>query len=232
MPDYANGTRSFVEGLTFNNAAELEAALRAAAAQRNLSLDDFLKLYRSNKQGIDESYNRWAEANPGLSMAGEFAGALAPGIIGAFVPGGQGATAAAAGRGAGILPRVARAMAEPFTMAAERYAPGLMAKRGAPLALALADELGTGVVQSVGNADTLADAPSMIMRDLPENLAFSLAVRGAERPARWAGRKGKQAVQSGLSVVRGKPRVEAPASLRVPQQAPAYSGPLRRIFGF
>lgn len=218
MPDYANGTRSFVEGLTFNNAAELEAALRAAAAQRNLSLDDFLKLYRSNKQGIDESYNRWAEANPGPRLAGEGIGALLPGVIAAFVPGGQGATVAAAGRSAPLVARVGKAMAEPLTMLAERVAPSIISKRGVPLALALGDETLTGALQSVGAADTLAAAPEQIASDLPKNLAFSLGIRSANVAAKPALRVGAAAARPVTRFVRERaPSFSVPMTSRGPQ---------------
>ena len=223
MPDYANGTRSFFEGLTFNNAGEIEAAIRAAAAQRGLSVDEFLRNYRSNKTQIEGDYSKWSEANPGPSLAGEFAGALLPGIVGAFVPGGQGATAS-------TVARAGRAMAEPLTMAVERYLPSLAAKRGMPTALAIGDELGTGIVQSVGAADTMEDAPDRIVSDLPENLGFSLAVRGgniALPPVVRAGKKGAKAVRRKLSV---KP----PAALKAPARRSTlqnYSGALARLFG-
>lgn len=229
MPDYANSARSVLEGLTFNNAAEMEAFIRAVARGNP-------GMYRQLKQQLDAEYGNWAEANPKASLAGEFAGALLPGIVGAFAPGGQGATVAAAGRGAKLLPRVAtaaRAMAEPVTMAVERVAPGLMAKRGLPLALAVADELGTGAVQSIGSADTLADAPERIMTELPENLVFSLGVRAATAGGKPVVRGGKKVVQKGLSVLRRAPRIEPPASLRAPTRAPVgtYRGALSRLFG-
>lgn len=226
MPDYANGARSILEGLTFNNAAELEAFIRAMAQ------GDPAK-YRALKTQIEGGYDKWSEANPGLSLAGEFTGALVPGIVGAYIPGGQGATAAAAGRGAALLPRIgtaARAMAEPLTMAVERYLPSLAAKRGMPTALAIGDELGTGIVQSVGAADTMEDAPDRIVSDLPENLGFSLAVRGgniALPPVVRAGKKGAKAVRRKLSV---KP----PAALKAPARRSTlqnYSGALARLFG-
>lgn len=223
MPDYANGTRSFFEGLTFNNAAEIEAFIRAVAQ------GDPDK-YRALKAQIEGDYDKWSEANPGPSLAGEFAGALLPGIVGAAVPGGQAATASTVARGAPLLARVGRAMAEPVTMAVERYAPSLAVKRGMPTAMALADELGTGVVQSVGAAETLDDAPDRVLSDLPENLAFSLAVRGgnvALKPVASAAKKG-------VNALRRKPVVKAPASLQAPERRSPlqnYTGALGRLFG-
>jgi hypothetical protein len=167
MADYlANLGRSVLEGLTFNNAGEIEAAIRAAS-------QGDLNKYRQLKRQVEGDYRRWADKNPGSSLAGEFSGALLPGVVGAFVPGGQGASVSAAS----MIPRVARAMAEPLTVAAERFAPSL-AVRGARV-LPLADEVLTGAVQSVGSADTLADAPERIAEDMPTNVAGSLAVRGA-----------------------------------------------------
>ena len=175
--------RSLLEGLTFNNAGELEAALRAAAAQRNISLDELMRRYRDTKAQVVGDHQRWIEKNPRADLAANFAGMLVPGVVGAFVPGGQGATAAAATRGASFLPRVARAMAEPVTVMAERFAPSAaanLASRGAlgRLALPLADEMLTGAVQSVGSADTLAEAPDRVASELLENAIGSLAVRG------------------------------------------------------
>lgn len=166
MPGYlGNLGRSVLEGLTFNNAGEIEAAIRAIAQ------GDPSK-YRQLKQQVEGEYRRWAVQNPKAALAGEFGGALAPGVVGAFVPGGQGATASSLS----MIPRVARVMAEPVTAAAERLAPRL-AVRGARV-MPLADEVLTGAIQSVGSADTMADAPQRIAEDLPINAAGSLAVRG------------------------------------------------------
>lgn len=219
MPDYANGLRSIAEGLTFNNAAESEALARAVA---DGDWKNFWNNYRQHKNNIESGYSKWAERNPGASFGGEFAGALVPGIVGAFVPGGQGATLSTVGR-------VGRAMAEPLTMAAERYLPNLAVKRGMPTALALADELGTGVVQSIGAAENMDEAPERILTDLPENLGFSLAVRGATAsPIRRGAKKA-------LSVVRRKPSLPPPPkSLQArpqPSMMQNYSGMLGRLLG-
>lgn len=213
MPDYANGTRSFFEGLTFNNTAEVEAAARAMAEG---DMANFLANYRRHKQNIDKSYNDWAEANPGSRLAGEGLGALVPGIVGAFVPGGQGATAASAARSAPLLARIGRAMAEPLTMAAERYVPGVMAKRGMPLALALGDETLTGALQSAGAADTLSEVPDQVMSDLPKNLAFSGGIRLANVAAKPVVRPVARGVAAVARPVVRVVRDSAPSSFRVP----------------
>jgi len=167
QPSYlANLARQVGQGLSFGFSDEGEAALRALAQS-----DPYQ--YRAIKDRIEAQRRAWAEANPNTAMGAETVGALVPGVVGAFVPGGQGASVSAAS----MIPRVARAMAEPLTVAAERFAPSL-AVRGARV-LPLADEVLTGAVQSVGSADTLADAPERIAEDMPANVAGSLAVRGA-----------------------------------------------------
>lgn len=181
---FGNLLRSVGEGLTFNNAGEVEAGFRALANQRNLSLSDLQRRYRNTKRQVEGDYAKWGEKNPLMKLGGEFGGMLVPGVIGAFVPGGQTATAATAARGASLIPRVARVMAEPVTVAMERYAPRVaanLASRGtlARMLLPVADEALTGAVQSVGSADTMADAPDLVAAQLPENIAGSLAVRGA-----------------------------------------------------
>lgn len=157
----ANFGRSLLEGLTFNNAGEIEAAIRAAAQ------GDPNK-YRQIKAQVDAQYRQWADKNQGAALAGEFAGALAPGIAGAFVPGpGWGATASTAAR-------LGRAMAEPVSVFASRVAPRFANARVMPFL----DEALTGAVQSIGSADTMADAPRRIAEDAPVNIAGSLGVRG------------------------------------------------------
>lgn len=158
--------RSVLEGLTFNNADEIEAAIRAMA-------QGDVNRYRQLKAQVQAERQRWADQNPKAALAGEFGGALAPGVVGAFVPGGQGAAASSLS----MLPRVARAMAEPVTMAAERFAPRFAVK--ASRAMPFLDEGLTGVVQSIGSADTMADAPRQIAEDAPINIAGSLGVRVA-----------------------------------------------------
>jgi len=190
-PSYwGNLGRSVIEGLTFNNEGEIEAALRALAAQRNLNFEDLLRRYRTTKNNVEGDYQKWGDKNPLPRLGGEFIGALAPGVVGAFVPGGQVATGVTAARGAALLPRVARVMAEPVTVAMERYAPRVaanLASRGplARLAIPLADETLTGAVQSVGSAKTLGDAPRQIVEEAPTNVVGSLVVRGMN----WGGKR-------------------------------------------
>lgn len=183
MPtDYASGIRSPFQGLTFNTADEAEAFLRAlgrSVSRGELNLDD----YRAIKDDINTRYASWQDRNPVSGLLLEGGGALAPGIVAAFVPGGQGVTAASTARVGGLaaraMPRIAKvaeAMAEPVTMAAKRLKPALAVKR--PKSLAVIDELLTGAVQSAGAANTLADVPRQVAEDIGLNAAFSGAVRG------------------------------------------------------
>lgn len=175
-----DGIRSIAEGLTFNNADEIEAFIRAAAGGD-------LSRYRALHDQIDRQYKQWASDNPGKALTGEMAGAFLPGLAAAFVPGGQGVSAAAAptvARGLSVIPRAARALAEPVSMAVEHYLPRLaQSVANAPgalrrLALPLADEIATGAVQSFGSASNLTDAPGQVLSELPGNIAASLGIRG------------------------------------------------------
>jgi hypothetical protein len=156
-----NVGRSILEGLTFNNAGELEAAARAYLLRQGD--------YRDLKADVERDYSRFKSRNPGAALAGELGGAIVPGVVGAFVPGGQGATLSTLGR-------VGRAMAEPVTVVTRRLMPsaGVRLQRALPYM----DEGLTGIIQSIGSADTMADAPRRIVEDAPYNIAGSLGVRG------------------------------------------------------
>lgn len=170
--------RSVLEGLTFNNAAELEAAIRAAAGGD-------MSRYRQLKQAIDQNYGQWGEQHVAPRMAGELGGAAIPGLVGAFIPGGQGATLGAVSRGA-------RMAAEPLTVLAERYAPRMLesltqrAPRLMNVAMPLADEMVTGALQAVGSAPTIAEAPRTVVEEAPLNLGLSLVSRGLTDRAKRA----------------------------------------------
>lgn len=176
---FGNLARAVGAGLTFNTADEMEAFVRA------LAQGDPAR-YRALKNQINENYGRWAEANPKADLAAQLGGALIPGVAGMFVPGGQAATASTAARFGGALARAGRAMAEPVTVAMERFAPrGAAAfSRFAPGVSPFADEMLTGAIQSAGGADTLSDIPENVVGDLPANAAFSLGVRGLNEGAK------------------------------------------------
>ena len=156
-----NVARSVLEGLTFNNAGELEAAARAYLLRQGK--------YRDLKTDVEKDYGGFKNKNPGTALAANLAGAIVPGVVGAFVPGGQGATLSTIGR-------IGRAMAEPVTVATRRLLPnaGVRLQRALPYL----DEGLTGIVQSIGSANTYADAPRQIAEDAPYNIAGSLGVRG------------------------------------------------------
>lgn len=174
-----NFGRSIIEGLTFNNAGETEAALRALAAQRNMSWADFQRRYRNTKRQVEGDYERWGNQHPGWKLGGELGGAIIPGVVGAFTPGGQAATVGALGR----VGTIGRAMAEPVTLAVERLAPRVAkrvaATRVGRFAVPLADEMLTGVASSIGQAKTTKDIPNQTASDFLWNLGNALAVRGA-----------------------------------------------------
>lgn len=156
-----NVGRSILEGLTFNNAGELEAAARAYLLRQGK--------YRDLKTDVEKDYSGFKDKNPGTALAGELGGAIVPGVAGAFLPGGQGATLSTIGR-------IGRAMAEPVSVATRRLLPnaGVRLQRALPYL----DEGLTGIVQSIGSANTYADAPRQIAEDAPYNIAGSLGVRG------------------------------------------------------
>lgn len=157
------------QGLTFGFSDEGEAALRALAQFDPAQ-------YRAIKDRIEAQRRAWAEANPGTAMGAETVGALVPGVVGAFVPGGQAATA-------GTLARIARVMDAPVERFAARVAPralsALQSSRLGRLAVGVADETATGAAQSAGEARTTQDIPQAVQEAAPMNALASLAVRGA-----------------------------------------------------
>jgi hypothetical protein len=183
-----NVGRSILEGLTFNNAGELEAAVRAHLLRQGR--------YRDLKTAIEGDYSGFKSKNPGAALAGELGGAIVPGVVGAFVPGGQGATLSTLGR-------VGRAMAEPVTVATRRFMPN--AGAGLQRALPYLDEGVTGVVQSIGSANTMRDAPRQIAEDAPLNIAGSLGVRGVNVGIKKGVDKfrGRKKATGGLAVKKG-----------------------------
>ena len=183
-----NVGRSILEGLTFNNAGELEAAVRAHLLRQGR--------YRDLKTAIEGDYSGFKSKNPGAALAGELGGAIVPGVVGAFVPGGQGATLSTLGR-------VGRAMAEPVTVATRRLLPnaGVRMQRALPYM----DEGLTGIIQSIGSANTMSDAPRQIAEDAPINIAGSLGVRGVNVGIKKGVDKfrGRKKATGGLAVKKG-----------------------------
>lgn len=187
MPDWnywSNAGRQFGQGLTFGFGDEAEAAIRAMA-------NGDLNKYRAIKAQIEQQRQQWAQQNPYAAMGAETAGALVPGVIGAFVPGGQAATASSLGR----LGQVARAMDAPLERAVARVAPrALQAAQNSKLgrlAVGLGDEMLTGAAQSAGEAGGVSDIGDKIREDALGNAVGSLGVRGATEAGGLAVKKFK-----------------------------------------
>ena len=169
---FGNAARQFGQGLTFGFSDEMEAAMRAAA-----QFDP--ARYREIKSQIEAQRQEWADANPGAAMGAETVGALVPGLAGAFIPGGQGASVGALAQ----VGRAARAFDAPLERLLSVMAPKTLAvlrnSGKGRLGVALGDEVATGAVQSAGSAGDLGDIRQRVEDDAPLNVAASLGVRGA-----------------------------------------------------
>lgn len=181
MPDnyWANASRQFGQGLTFGFSDELEAAIRAASGGD-------LARYQAIKANLEQQRKQWEAANPKAAIAAETGGMLVPGLVGAFVPGGQGATLGALARTARILDAPAERL---LARAAPRALSALQSKPLGRLAVGLADEVGNGAVYSVGQAPRMRDIPQQVTDDARDNILGSLAVRGASSGAGALARK-------------------------------------------
>lgn len=161
-----NAFRQFGQGLTFGTSDEMEAFARSGGDMAR---------YRQIKAELERQRKAWADKNPVPATIAELGGSVVPGLAGAFIPGGQGATLATAGR-------IARAVDAPLERLLARYGPqALAALQKSPvgrMAVGLGDEAANGALYSVGQADTLQDAPQKIKDDLLQNTLMSLAVRG------------------------------------------------------
>jgi hypothetical protein len=165
---FGNAVRQFGQGLTFGTSDELEAAIRAAAGGN-------FDRYREIKNELERQRKGWVNKNPLTSTVAELGGSVVPGLVGAFVPGGQGATVATAGR-------IARAVDAPLERLLARYGPQALAalqkSRMGRIAVGVGDEAANGALYSVGQAETRQDVPQKIKDDLLQNTLMSLAVRG------------------------------------------------------
>jgi hypothetical protein len=163
-----NAVRQFGQGLTFGTSDELEAAIRAAAGGN-------FDRYRQIKNELERQRKGWAAKNPVTSTVAEIGGSIVPGVVGAFVPGGQAGTVATAGR-------IARAVDAPLERLLARYGPQALAalqkSRMGRIAVGVGDEVANGALYSVGQAETLRDAPQQVRDDLLQNTLMSLGVRG------------------------------------------------------
>lgn len=177
--------RQIGEGVSFNNADELEAMARAGFLTPE---------YYALKEDLERRRGDWAKQNPKVALAAQIGGSMIPGVAGAFVPGGQVGTAA-------TLARVGRALDAPVEALMKRAAPqtlgALQRSRLGRTATAIGDELANGVLYSVGAAPNFAAVPQQILDDLAKNAAMAFGVRTAT-----AG--GRRAVRSIAKKVRGR----------------------------
>lgn len=162
-----NLLRQIGEGLTFGNAGEFEAMARAGFLTPE---------YYALNADLERRRKAWAKQNPKAAFAAEIGGSILPGVAGAFVPGGQVGTAA-------TLARVGRALDAPVEALMKRAAPralGALQRSGlGRAAVGVGDELGNGIMYSIGQAPTYADVPRQVLSDLKTNFLTSLGVRGA-----------------------------------------------------
>lgn len=207
----ANLLRSGLQGLTFNTSDEVEAFLRSLGGGD----------YRTIKNDINADYKRWQEENPLTSFGAETAGMVIPGLVGALIPGGQGATAATVGR-------LGRVMAEPLTVATRRFLPGVL-ERGGRLVqggvrggLGILDELLTGAVQSAGQAERPEDIMPTVDEALMGNFGGALGVRALNK-------MGKKAIALPLLLASQDAMARQPPALAVRRPQPTALHALTRV---
>lgn len=181
----ANLLRQIGEGVSFGNAAETEALLRAGFMTPE---------YYALLKDLENRRSNWAKQNPKAALAADIGGSLVPGVLGAFVPGpGWAATASTGARVASVLPRVARVLDAPAEALLRRAAPNaLNAVRQSGLgrtAVTVADEVLNGALRSVGEAPSLSEIPKQVKDDLAKNTAMALGARTATSGGRRVVRK-------------------------------------------
>jgi hypothetical protein len=181
----ANLLRQIGEGVSFGNAAETEALLRAGFMTPE---------YYALKAKLERGRSNWAKQNPKAALAADVGGSLVPGVLGAFVPGpGWAATASTGARLASALPRFARALDAPAEAVLRRVAPrvsgGLQQSGLGRTAVTVADEVLNGALRSVGEAPTYSEIPKQVKDDLAKNTAMALGARGVTSGGRRVVRK-------------------------------------------
>ena len=164
QPSFTDRARSAAKGATFAFNDEMEAGLRALAR-----LDP--SAYQREVQKIRAQQARYEDQNPLESIAYEMGGSLLP----AFIPGGQGVTAA----------RLGSLGARAASLAAKAPRTAMMVRRAAPVAADAA-------MYGVGNATSMRDIP----RSVGEEGAFGLGMYGAGRLAAKPAKAGYRKVRS------------------------------------
>jgi hypothetical protein len=180
----ANLLRQIGEGVSFGNAAETEALLRAGFLTPE---------YFALKEKLERGRSNWAKQNPKAALAADVGGSLVPGVLGAFVPGpGWTATASTGARIASALPRVARALDAPAEAVLRRFAPrisgGLQQSGLGRTAVTVADEVLNGALRSIGEAPSYSEIMKQVKDDLAKNTAMALGARGVTSGGRRVGR--------------------------------------------
>ena len=164
QPSFTDRARSAAKGATFAFNDEIEAGLRALAR-----LDP--SAYQREVQKIRAQQARYEDQNPLESIAYEMGGSLLP----AFIPGGQGVTAA----------RLGSLGARAASLAAKAPRTAMMVRRAAPVAAG-------ATAYGAGSANSVRDIP----RSVGEEALFGLGLYGAGRFAAKPVKAGYRKVMS------------------------------------
>jgi len=166
QPSFTDRARSAAKGATFAFNDEMEAGLRALA-----QLDP--AAYQREVQKIRAQQAAYEESSPLESLAYEMGGSLLP----AFIPGGQGVTAARLGS---LGARAASLAAKGAGM--NRKQKALMVRRAAPVAAG-------AVAYGAGSADSVRDIPRSVRDEALVGLGLYGAGRFAAKPFKDGYRK-------------------------------------------
>jgi hypothetical protein len=161
QPSFTDRARSAAKGATFAFNDEIEAGLRALAR-----LDP--SAYQREVQKIRAQQARYEDQNPLESIAYEMGGSLLP----AFIPGGQGVTAA----------RLGSLGARAASLAAKAPRTAMMVRRAAPVAAG-------ATAYGAGSANSMRDIPRSVRDEALVGLGLYGAGRFAAKPAKAGYRK-------------------------------------------
>jgi hypothetical protein len=162
QPSFADRARSAAKGATFATNDEIEGFVRSLLSGQT---------YASERDNVRKQQAAYEESSPLESLAYEMGGSLLP----AFIPGGQGVTAA----------RLGSLGARGAALAAKAPRTAMMVRRAAPVAADAA-------MYGVGNATSMRDIP----RSVGEEGAFGLGMYGAGRLAAKPAKAGYRKVRS------------------------------------
>ena len=162
QPSFADRARSAAKGATFATNDEIEGFVRSLLSGQT---------YASERDKIRAQQAAYEESSPLESLAYEMGGAMVP----AFIPGGQGITAA----------RLGSLGARGAALAAKAPRTAMVVRRAAPV---VAD----AAMYGAGNATSMRDIP----RSVGEEGAFGLGMYGAGRLAEKPVKAGYRKVRS------------------------------------